>query len=222
MIPAHDGPYNRLTLIRVFIVAPTPALRAGLRAMLAEADFTAAGEAPAVTAAGLEASDADAFLLSTGEPLSGLARVLAGDRRQAAVAMSDDPSAFDALRALPLHGWGIVPPDAAPDELNAALRMAALGWVSLPPRLLDAAVERWRGAAPARAEGEALEQPLTPREMEVLERVSRGLPSKLIAHELDVSESTVKFHLSSIYAKLGVASRTEAISRAAQLGLITL
>jgi DNA-binding CsgD family transcriptional regulator len=63
---------------------------------------------------------------------------------------------------------------------------------------------------------------LTPREIEVLERVSRGLPSKLIAQRLEVSESTIKFHLSSIYAKLGVASRTEAVSRAARLGLITL
>jgi DNA-binding NarL/FixJ family response regulator len=69
---------------------------------------------------------------------------------------------------------------------------------------------------------EAPRQPLTPRELEVLELVSQGLPSKLIAHALGVSESTVKYHLSSIYAKLGVASRTEAVSRAARLGLITL
>lgn len=222
MIPAHDGPYNRRTLIRVFIVAPTPALRAGLRAMLAEADFIAAGESPGIDAAGPEARDADAFLLSAGGPLSGLVPHIADDHRQAVVALSDDPGAVDALRALPLRGWCIIPPDATPDELNAALRMAVLGWVSLPPRLLGAAVERWRSAAPGRTVGEALEQPLTPRELEVLERVSRGLPSKLIAHELDVSESTVKFHLSSIYAKLGVASRTEAVSRAAHLGLITL
>ena len=69
---------------------------------------------------------------------------------------------------------------------------------------------------------EPIEQPLTQRELEVLERVSRGLPSKMIAQQLDVAESTIKFHLSSIYAKLGVSSRTEAVSKAARLGLITL
>jgi DNA-binding NarL/FixJ family response regulator len=55
-----------------------------------------------------------------------------------------------------------------------------------------------------------------------LQLVSQGLSNKLIARELQVSEHTVKFHISSIFAKLGAASRTEAISRGARQGLITL
>jgi len=56
----------------------------------------------------------------------------------------------------------------------------------------------------------------------VLELVSQGLSNKLIARQLQISEHTVKFHISSITTKLGVASRTEAVSRGVRLGLITL
>ena len=63
---------------------------------------------------------------------------------------------------------------------------------------------------------------LTAREREVLELLSRGLPNKLIARRLQISEHTVKFHVSSIYAKLGASSRTDAVSRGVRRGLITL
>jgi DNA-binding NarL/FixJ family response regulator len=63
---------------------------------------------------------------------------------------------------------------------------------------------------------------LTAREREVLELLSRGLPNKLIARRLQISEHTVKFHVSSIYAKLGASSRTDAVSRGVRRGFITL
>jgi DNA-binding NarL/FixJ family response regulator len=63
---------------------------------------------------------------------------------------------------------------------------------------------------------------LTVREREVLELLSRGLPNKLIARRLQISEHTVKFHVSSIYAKLGATSRTDAVSRGVRRGLITI
>ena len=66
------------------------------------------------------------------------------------------------------------------------------------------------------------EEALTAREREVLELLSRGLPNKLIARRLQISEHTVKFHVSSIYAKLGATSRTDAVSRGVRRGLITI
>ena len=65
-------------------------------------------------------------------------------------------------------------------------------------------------------------EPLTPREIEVLELVTEGLPNKAIAERLGISDQTVKFHLASILGKLGASNRTEAVRRAVRLGLVTL
>ena len=66
------------------------------------------------------------------------------------------------------------------------------------------------------------DEPLTEREQEVLGLVALGLPNKTIAARLHISEHTVKFHVGSILAKLDAGSRTEAVTRAARRGLLTL
>jgi NarL family two-component system response regulator YdfI len=63
---------------------------------------------------------------------------------------------------------------------------------------------------------------LTPREVQVLELLAEGLPNKAIADRLSISDQTVKFHVSSISAKLGAANRTDAVRRAVRRGLIAL
>ena len=63
---------------------------------------------------------------------------------------------------------------------------------------------------------------LTPREIEVVELLAEGLPNKAIAARLGISDQTVKFHVASIYGKLGAANRTDAVRRAARRGLIAL
>jgi len=73
-------------------------------------------------------------------------------------------------------------------------------------------------AAPATLPQEAL----TPRELDVLRLVAQGLGNKAIAAELDLSTHTVKYHLASVLAKLGVRSRTEAVSRGIRTGLLPL
>ena len=66
------------------------------------------------------------------------------------------------------------------------------------------------------------EEPLTPREVQVLELLAEGLPNKAIATRLDISDQTVKFHVSSIAGKLGAKNRTDAVRLAVRRGLITL
>ena len=69
---------------------------------------------------------------------------------------------------------------------------------------------------------EGFDEPLTPREVQVLELLAEGLPNKAIAARLQIGDQTVKFHVSSISGKLGARNRTDAVRRAARRGLITL
>ena len=69
---------------------------------------------------------------------------------------------------------------------------------------------------------EEFQEPLTPREIEVLELLAEGLPNKSIAARLGISDQTVKFHVASICGKLGAANRTDAVRRSVRRGLISL
>jgi len=69
---------------------------------------------------------------------------------------------------------------------------------------------------------EPILEPLTAREIQVLELLAEGLPNKAIAERLRISDQTVKFHVASISGKLGAANRTDAVRRAVRHGLITL
>lgn len=75
--------------------------------------------------------------------------------------------------------------------------------------------------APSRPQ-EPLVEALTAREHDVLALVADGLPNREIAHSLGISEHTVKFHLASIFGKLGVSTRTEAVQRGLRLGVIEI
>ena len=161
-------------------------------------------------------SEADVVLLADEELLEETAIALAEDGTQALVLISDDDHAIPRLRALPLRGWGVVPPDAPPEELAAAASAAAQGLIVLPKPLTERLLQE-----PA-ASVEELTEPLTAREREVLELLGRGLSNRLIAQELHISEHTVKFHISSLYAKLDVSNRAEAVSQGARRGLISL
>jgi DNA-binding NarL/FixJ family response regulator len=74
---------------------------------------------------------------------------------------------------------------------------------------------------PLRAD-DVFAEPLTPRELEVLELLAEGLPNKAIAVRLGISDQTVKFHVGSISGKLGASNRTDAVRRAVRRGLLTL
>jgi DNA-binding NarL/FixJ family response regulator len=75
---------------------------------------------------------------------------------------------------------------------------------------------------PESHDDEEFEEPLTAREIEVLELLAEGLPNKAIAGRLGISDQTVKFHVASLSGKLGAANRTDAVRRAVRRGLIAL
>ena len=206
-----------MTPARVFVVAPTPMVRAGLRAMLEAADVPVVGEAGSAggPVPGPSLSEADVLLVADEELLEETALAVAEDGTQALVLLSEDEAAASKLRELSLRGWGVVPPDAPSEELGAAVAAAAQGLAVLPKALAEQLL-----AEPVAVE--ELSEPPTAREREVLGLLGQGLSNKMIARELHISEHTVKFHISSLYAKLGVSNRAEAVSRGARHGLISL
>jgi DNA-binding NarL/FixJ family response regulator len=208
-----------MTQTRVFVVAPTPTLRAGLRSMLAAvetADLLVVGEAGLLAGPAPRLAEADVLLVADDELLEETALSVSEDGTQSLLLLSDDEGATSRLRVLPLRGWGVVPPDTPSEELGAAVAAVAQGLTVLPKTLADRLLDE--PAAPV----EELSDPLTARESEVLGLLGGGLSNKMIARELHISEHTVKFHISSLYSKLGVSNRAEAVSQGARHGLISL
>jgi two-component system, NarL family, response regulator LiaR len=117
----------------------------------------------------------------------------------------DDDKLFPAVRA---GAAGYLLKDVQPQELVEAIRTVHAGGALLHPQVA------------ARLLQDMAEDPLTPREHEVLALIGRGMPNKLIARELSLSEKTVKAHVSSILAKLNVTDRTQAALYAVREGLV--
>jgi DNA-binding NarL/FixJ family response regulator len=204
-------------MIRVFIVASALALRAGLRAMATTPAIDIVGEAVALPGQAMGLAGVDVLLLGDDAQLADATRIFGGEGVPALVVLTDDDRVAVTLRSLALHGWGIVSPEADSAELQATIGAVAQGLVVLPPVM----AERLFNSPPAIAV-EPIIEALTAREREVLDLISQGLSNKLIANRLQISEHTVKFHVSSIFTKLGATSRTEAVSLGARQGLITL
>ncbi len=205
-------------MIRVFVAALAPAWRAGLRALLATPDIQVVGEAPSLVGRAL--LDVDVLVVADSALLADVTPNLVGDEGVAVLALTDERAAAPVLRGLALRGWGILPPDATAPELRAAVTAIAQGLIVLGPAAAGAVLEQ-HGPADALDLG-PLDEPLTPREQEVLELLSQGLSNKQIARALQISEHTVKFHVSAVYAKLGASSRADAVSRGARHGFLTL
>jgi DNA-binding NarL/FixJ family response regulator len=176
------------------------------------------GEGASLSDVELEGVD---VLLSAGEeaaPESWRASLADLEAPPALVLLTDEPQAMRALAALPLRAWAAVPTDASEEELLAGVMAAHQGLLAAAPALMQPLL----GPALELDEDEEDAEELTEREGEVLQLLAQGLANKQIALSLEISEHTVKFHVSSIYAKLGVTNRTEAVRRGARLGLIVL
>jgi len=192
----------------VLIISEDPWTRAGLAALLREgSEIEVVGQVG--SAADLSGHQPDVVLWDgAGEgdwhDLEVPVLVLLGDETQ-------------ALRVLAAGAKGVLLRQAQTEALSTAILAVTRGLVVIEPELLGLLLP---DEPPV--ELEALAEELTQRELEVLQLLSSGLSNKAIARRLQISEHTAKFHVAQILGKLGVESRTEAVVRAAQLGLILL
>jgi DNA-binding CsgD family transcriptional regulator len=211
-------------VIRVFAVARTAAGRLALQRGLdgPEIEVVGTGPAPQAVPPGVDVlvlgdeallAGVGAWPPGTGGWPSGPGAWLPGPgAAPAVVVLADGARVRAALRRLRPRGWAVVTPAAGGAELRAAVAAAAHGFVALPAGLADGP-----GAG-----GTVEPEPLTPREREVLDLLGQGLSNRRIAARLGISEHTAKFHVGSVLAKLGVSSRTEAVSLGIRRGLITV
>ena len=198
-------------MIRVAVLAPALALRIGLREVLGgmpDVEVMAESALPQ----GLPA--ADVWVLTSADFIGELDQ----EKAPPLLLLTDDPDEVARLSGLPV--WGALPLGASAEELSAALHALAEGLWTGAPALVQSLLERH--PLPMLEHGEQVVDRLTERERQVLQLTAQGLPNKQIASELEISENTVKFHLSSLYAKLGVTSRTEAVRAGARRGYVVL
>ncbi len=202
-------------MIGLAVVAPSLALRLGLRAVLSHLpQVEVLAEFAHVEQVAL--AEIDVLVLGSAAELAALEE----EALPPILLLTDNPGDGQALQQLNLPAWGLLPLDASEEALDAALTALSEGlWVGSPALMRDLLR---RSSTIEVADPTPLADPLTGREIEVLQRMAQGLANKQVALELGISEHTVKFHLSSLYAKLGVTSRTEAVRAGARRGLVVL
>ena len=173
-------------------------MRAGLRALLSS------DQTIQVMNDSLDFTEADVVITSA-------STVLPEENESAGfLFLSDDPLNVEEMRRS-YRVWGILPTEASAEELIAAVHALSQGLIVGAPTLLF------------ESENEPVERgPLTERESEVLGLLAKGLANKQIAASLGISEHTVKFHVSSIYTKLNVTNRAEAVREGLRGGWIAL
>ncbi len=200
-------------MIRVCIADDHRLIRTGVRAALEAAGFEVAGEASSgdQVVAMVDEHEPDLLLLDLRMPgadgLSCVAQVKARHPAVRIIMLSASENPDDIAAALAAGASAYVGKRIAPADLGSALRQVVEGTV--PHRALEA----------ASPDGDAIA--LTERESTILEALGRGLSTKAISRELWISETTVKFHLTNVYRKLGVHNRASAMRYAYEHGLIS-
>ncbi|WP_100813499.1 response regulator [Microbacterium lacus] len=207
-------------MIRLVIADDHPIVRAGIIALFAlEEDIVVVAEAStpdeAVFAAERENPDVVLMDLQFGvhSAMSGAdatRRIRALDAAPYVLVLTNYDSDADILGAVEAGASGYLLKDAPPHELTAAVRAAAAGESALAPVIASRLLDRMR----------APQASLSSRELQVLELVAAGRSNTEIATALFVSDTTIKSHLAHIFTKLGVASRTAAVSTARQRGIL--
>ena len=212
-------------MIRVFIVAASPLIRAGLQSMLGDSRADIVGSAADLESISGQLVDVepDVVLVEAAadaqEELLNALEDAELAQEYPVILLSEQPKTAWLSKALRAGVRAVLPRDVAPEQLRAALEAAAAGLVVIHPSELDTVLSAAIGPS---APLDELLEPLTRREREVLQMLAAGLANKEIAARLAISDHTVKFHVASILGKLGASTRTEAVSAGIRRGLVML
>lgn len=216
---------ERFEDIRVIVVADDPLVRSALAAELQQA---ADPQMATLTSAidgftdNLNLYEPDVVVWDTGwdadeTVLKSLAGTLQAPYEAITPIIALIPEAQQGAEMFQTGVRGVLLRDVNTDRLTSAIQAVISGLT-----ILDAAVAEVMQQPDNDIQTDITVEDLTPREIEVLELVAEGLSNKGIAHELSISDSTVKFHINSVLNKLTAQSRTEAVVRAMRLGIIKL
>ena len=209
----------------VFIVDDHGFFRAGLRSVLGEHGFPVVGEAPNGEAALplIERRKPDLVVMDLSMPgMSGAeatSEIMRRSPSTAVLVMTVSTGEADVLDALEAGAAGYLLKDSQPKEIVGAIETAVRGETPLSPRIARLVVQRARMAPSGQAATVAAAD-LTERELDVLRLLADGCDNRQIAEALYLSPTTVKRHVSSIVAKLGVSNRVQAAIWAVRAGLL--
>jgi DNA-binding NarL/FixJ family response regulator len=211
--------------MRILVVDDHPLMTDAIRLALLTLDPTIEVEVLGSLAQALSraegAPEPDLALLDLGLPdcsgLEALERFRSAVPQVPVVVVSGAADAASIVGALDLGAMGYIPKTSPKDVLLNAVRLVVSGGIYVPVEALKAQDPPGPGREPAATR--PAELGLSPRQVEVLELLLKGLPNKLIARRLDISENTTKIHVSAVLRALGVATRTQALIAASRLGL---
>ena len=199
--------------LRLLLVGEDALARAGLRGVAEAAGLRVVADlAPAeVDEDAEDEADAAAWDVAPRGPLDGL-RSLSARLPVVALVWAEE----QAGEALAAGARAVLLRDRLEDRLLPAVTAAVAGLVTVDEGVADSVLR------PRPAPAQALVEPLTARELEVVQLLAEGLTNRRIGERLGISEHTAKFHVNSILGKLGASSRSEAVAQAARLGLVLL
>jgi two-component system, NarL family, response regulator YdfI len=211
-------------MIRVLVLADSAVVRTGLQAMLrSDRRFEPLPEHVAL--AGLSwlsvtSSSLHDVVLAEVEAkrLPSLASLPDGAGQLPLVLLVDDLNRSELLRAIRAGVRAVLPRVAEPTEIFAAIEAAFNGLTVFGPDELNLLLP----VAGSAVEQNFVLEALSARELQVLTLMAEGLPNKNIADRLNISEHTVKFHVSSVLSKLSASSRTEAVTKGLKDGLVVI
>ena len=201
--------------MKILLVDDHTLFRAGLRMLLAtigqNVSCLEAGNISEALALLTEHTDLQMCLLDLSlkneHGLNAIQKIKETAPQVAVVVVSGAEDSATIARCIDAGAMSFIPKSVTPEVLKHALQQVLAGAVYLPDQIVSA-IEN-RVASPH----------LTPRQLQVLQALSRGLPTKLIARELELSEYTVKDHIALVFQALGARNRTEAVIKASQLHL---